>query len=288
MDTQKMSVSQIKDYIVKNYSIPIEQINAVKGKSNLLNLMASLAHGIVPDLVENDDIDFKLPETTTEIPVKTAESIPDINSAEWSDYILSQLSEDEKDQGYPKADGLRRLVEKYIGRIMLINSKVVQAPSSNNAYIATVKTTINVLLLHSGQIMTFSACADAVKEFCPKPYNQHLSAIAETRAEGRVYRKLLRLKNTATREEMMSQDTHSDLELITPNQKNIIDILCRSDRLNINVQKLFSRHFQDNKLISKYTFNQASEIGAILSEYQSDLNNIPQEIRGYDAAWRTT
>lgn len=284
MDTQKMSVSQIKDYITKNYDIPIEQINNIKGKSNLLNLISSLDNDLVPNL---NDIDFKIPENSTEIPEVTTEIIPDINSAEWSDYVLSQLSEDEKDQGYPKADGLRRLVEKYIGRIILINSKVVQAPSSNNAYIATVKTTINVLL-HNGQIITFSACADAVKEFCPKPYNQHLSAIAETRAEGRVYRKLLRLKNTATREEMMSQDMHSDLELITPNQKNIIDILCRNDRLNINVQKLFSQHFKDNKPISKYTFNQASEIGTILSEYQSDLNSIPQEIRGYDAAWRST
>lgn len=282
MDTTKKSVQEIKKYIQDSYNIDMSVLNNLKGKSNLVTFLKSLEkHDDQKlDIVEiTDMIKSKKIEYNT-VPEEQIESLTP-TSPKWSESVLSNLADDEKDQGYPKSDGLRRLVEDFICPIKSIDTFVVQTPREDNNWTSTVKTTI---YLENGS--QYSAVADAVRQYCSKPYDQHLSAIAETRAEGRAYRKILRLKNTATHEEISGETEAGSSQLINQNQKNLIDILCQ--RLDIHPKKLFDYQFKENKLdeISKYTHYQAAEMGALLSNYQSDINLIPSEIKGYDASWK--
>lgn len=277
MDTTKKTVNEIREYLEKNYNVDVSVLNTLKGKSNLVNLLKTLEETDAPniDIINNMTID-----NNEKLNPLKEEEVTSVHP-KWSEYVLNHLLDDEKDQGYPKSDGLRRLVEYFIAPIKQIDSIVIQTPREDNNWTSTVRTTI--FLTNNTQ---YSACADAVKQYCPKPYDQHLTAIAETRAEGRAYRKILRLKNTATREEMSGDSPIDSNELINENQKVLIDIMCA--RLDINVKKLFDSYFLDNKQdnILKYTHAQAAEIGAVLSKYQADTNSIPTNLLGYDASWK--
>lgn len=288
MDTAKKSVQEIKKHIKDSYNIDMSVLNNLKGKSNLVTFLKSLekhddkSESSMDNTNDNiDNIVYGIQSTHKEsLKLEPIEPLTP-TSPKWSESILNNLADDEKDQGYPKSDGLRRLVEDFICPIKSIDTVVIQTPREDNNWTSTVKT---IIYLENGS--QYSAVADAVRQYCPKPYDQHLSAIAETRAEGRAYRKILRLKNTATHEEISGETEAGSSQLINQNQKNLIDILCQ--RLDIHPKKLFDYQFKENKLddISKYTHYQAAEMGALLSNYQSDIKLIPVEIQGYDASWK--
>lgn len=196
----------------------------------------------------------------------------------WSEYILSKLTDDEKEDTYPRADGLRRLVEQEISPIVSIETNIIQAPQNGNNMTSTVRTTIR---LANGE--KYDAVTDVQKDDCISPYNQHISAIAETRAEGRAYRKILRLKNTVTKEEMVDGKPVSE-DNISKNQIFLIDNL--SSRLDINVEKLLNLLFQDKikTNISSYSHDDGILIAQKLNELQS--KSVPEDLKGYIPAWK--
>ena len=61
------------------------------------------------------------------------------NDIEWTDHVLSLLSDDEKIMGNPTTDGLRRIFEIALNCIITdSSSSVVQSPSPENEKRATV------------------------------------------------------------------------------------------------------------------------------------------------------
>lgn len=299
LNTKQMSVAEIKDYIVANHGIDKTQVEAIKGKTNLVNFLHSLnkvenseqnkteeAPFDGPEnMLDNDDevgFVFNIPESQKE-EVSQNTTPPQITDPSWTDYVLSQLTDKEKDNDYPKADGLRRLVESLISPITNIETTVIQPPQKDNFMTATVKTRI---YLKNGS--SYEACTDVQKEHLPSPYDKHISAVAETRAEGRAYRKILRLQNVVTKEEMVSENDHDDSEGMNKTQMAFLDIMCKNDRLNINVKKLFHKIYPDKKLenIKSYRYNETTKLYDILSGYQDNMDNIPSDIRGYDPSWR--
>jgi hypothetical protein len=292
LNTKQMTVEEIRKHIVSTHNVDPQVLLNIKGKSNLVNFLLSLEKSEPEEVFETKEMDMDEEIDEFELllqptPVLTAEtvgkSIPDRTDPEWTEYVLAQLTDKEKEKDYPKADGLRRLVEKLIGPINKIYTTVIQPPQKDNFMTATIKTTVE---LADGS--SYDACTDVQKEHLQHPFDKHISAIAETRAEGRAYRKILRLQNIVTQEEMVTESGQRDQNKMSTMQIAFIDLMCNNTRLNINVRKIFDSNFADKKLdnIKNYSNEDVAKICSILSEYQADLSKIPADIRGYKPTWK--
>jgi hypothetical protein len=238
-------------------------------------------------LDENQEsLDQKLEEKLT----------PTIHDIEWTDYVLSFLTEDEKIMGNPTTDGLRRIFEKVMdSEIMEATTKVDQTPSRDNEMRATVtfslifksnKETESRLGIYNSKLVT--GAADVYWGNCDKVFRNHPVAVAETRAEGRALRRALRLRKVVAAEEVASEiEDHPDainVSKITNNQINFIDVMAK--RLDINVKKMLNQ-ILDIKEENVYNieYEDAVKVASVLAEYQQK-DNAPEEILGFDANWR--
>jgi hypothetical protein len=222
--------------------------------------------------------------------------IPSIHDIEWTDYVLSMLSDDEKIIGKPTTDGLRRIFEKVINcRVIGSKSQVTQNPEPNNEKRATVVHSITYRRLNQTPndqddlyTVVVDGAADVYWGNCDKVYRNHPVAVAETRAEGRALRRALRLRKVISAEEMVeSVDDHPDqnsVNKITNNQINFIDVIAQ--RLNINVSKLLETNGLDYKNI--YNISHEDAVGVIrnLSKFQQDISLISEDIKPYSAEWK--
>ena len=223
-------------------------------------------------------------------------AIPTIHDIEWTDYVLSQLTDDEKIMGNPTTDGLRRIFEKVMDcEIMEATTKVDQTPSRDNEMRATVTFSLTFkpntatesgLGLYNTKLVT--GAADVYWGNCDKIFRNHPVAVAETRAEGRALRRALRLRKVVAAEEIAEEIeddiTGHSIDKITNNQINFIDVM--SKRLDVNVKKMLEKEFDNTEEnIYNITYDTAVKIAGKLAEYQQqDL--VPDEVFGFDSNWK--
>lgn len=219
--------------------------------------------------------------------------IPAIHDIEWTDYVLSFLTDDEKIMGNPTTDGLRRIFEKVMDcQIIESESKVVQCPSRENEMRATVQFTLtfkpNVSTTAFIDSRSVSGCADVYWGNCDKVFRNHPVAVAETRAEGRALRRALRLRKVVAAEEIATEiEDHPDantINKITNNQINFIDVMAQ--RLNINVVKLFKDHKLEQENVYDILHQEAVDVIRSLSKYQQNISDIPESILDYSSDWK--
>lgn len=216
------------------------------------------------------------------------------NDIGWTDYVLGLLSDDEKIKGNPTTDGLRRIFEKVINcTVIHINTDVVQAPSPENEKRATVVYRIDYVLNESSvpeaiKYRSVTGAADVYWGNCDKIYRNHPVAVAETRAEGRALRKALRLRKVIAAEEMVEEiDDHPDansVNKITNNQINFIDVI--GQRLNIDIKKLLKSNGLESDNVYSLQHDNAVDIIRLLSRYQQNTSEIPENILGYTNEWK--
>lgn len=222
-------------------------------------------------------------------------NIPKITELEWTDYVLSLLSEDEKIMGNPTTDGLRRVFEIAMNaRIISSTSQVVQSPSPENEKRATVCHSLTFRLNPEStdpeglNLLTVDGSADVYWGNCDKIFRNHPVAVAETRAEGRALRRALRLRKVVAAEEIAKDiEDHPDensVSKISNNQINFIDVM--SQRLNINVIKLLENHNIKTDNVYDILHENAVDIIRLLSKYQQNLTEIPENITGYSKDWK--
>jgi len=217
------------------------------------------------------------------------------NDIEWTDHVLSLLSDDEKIGGNPTTDGLRRIFEVALNCVVIDSlSEVVQSPSPDNEKRATVVHRVSYVLntsVSSEQNLNYrsvSGAADVYWGNCDKIYRNHPVAVAETRAEGRALRRALKLRKVVAAEELAKDiDDHPDansVNKISSNQINFIDLI--SKRLDINVNNMLESFGYTEKNV--YNIEHGDAIGIIksLSSYQQDISTISENIKGYDANWK--
>jgi hypothetical protein len=218
---------------------------------------------------------------------------PTFNDIEWTDYVLSLLSDDEKISGNPTTDGLRRVFETALNCTVLdATSEVVQSPSRDNENRATVTHTLHYYLNDESmskelKYRSVSGAADVYWGNCDKVYRNHPVAVAETRAEGRALRRALKLRKVVAAEELAKDiedhPDHDTINKITNNQINFMDVLAK--RLNINIIKLLDSLAIDNQNIYNISYEDAVKTVTALSGFQQ-TNDIPQTIIGYDPNWK--
>lgn len=217
------------------------------------------------------------------------------NDLEWTDYVLELLTDDEKINGNPTTDGLRRIFELALKcRMVSSQTKVVQSPEPNNEKRATVVHSITYRLsseaadIHNLNLVTVDGAADVYWGNCDKIFRNHPVAVAETRAEGRALRRALKLRKVVAAEELAKDiEDHPDensVSKITNNQINFIDVIAK--RLNINVTKLLENNGLVNDNIYTLLHEDAVTVIRLLSKYQQDMSQIPQDILTYNSEWK--
>jgi hypothetical protein len=241
-------------------------------------------------MVKNKKEETKVEEITTEVK-KTVTP----NDLDWTDHVLSLLSDDEKISGNPTTDGLRRIFEVALNcRVMSSTTHIAQSPEPNNEKRATVVHSLTYFLNNGTTDMpelntvTVDGAADVYWGNCDKVYRNHPVAVAETRAEGRALRRALKLRKVVAAEELSKDiEDHPDqdsVSKITNNQINFIDVMAK--RLNINVTKLLEQNNLESKNIYVLSHEDAVSIIRLLSSYQQNMGNIADNILGYINEWK--
>lgn len=225
----------------------------------------------------------------------TINKVITIHDIEWTDHVLSLLTDDEKINGNPTTDGLRRIFEIALNcRVLGSTTQVAQSPSPENEKRATVVHSITYRLnpedpdTNNLNTLVVEGAADVYWGNCDKIYRNHPVAVAETRAEGRALRRGLRLRKVVAAEEIAKDiEDHPDslnVGKISSNQINFIDVI--SKRININVKNLLSKLAIDHSNVYDISHENAVIVLRELSKLQQNLSDIPSDIMGYDSNWR--
>ena len=294
-----MTVAELRKKLKEEHGFTDEEVNV---KKNILKAKLALAESqsevfdqaeMEDDIVgENKDEDVEIQNVTEEEPVV----IPNIDSPEWSDYVMTHFQDDEMDNGHPTCDGLRRVTELLIGPIVGRKVNVIQAPSKNNYGTSTVCCTVTVMnnmpnhILYQ-QIIHEEDAADVNKYNTQEPYHMHATATATTRAEARALRKILRLRTVIAAEELADDGVISDYgdiwkpdDQIDEEQISLLDVV--SERCDVNVLDYVNSGEKQYKNIKEVSKTKASEMIQHLNKIQQGKSEQPVGVGTYDANWR--
>lgn len=218
---------------------------------------------------------------------------PTPNDYEWTDYVLSLLKDNEKIDGNPTTDGLRRIFETVMDcEVISSVSDVLQVPEPNNDRRCTVIHTITFISNTKNpdeyaSTRVFTGASDSYWGNTDSVFRAHPVAVAETKAEGRALRRAMKLTKVITADEKASETEHFDgdsVDKITVDQLSFINNL--ASRLNINVRSLFDNMNIDHSDIKKILHKEGVSIIQKLNLYQREKDSIPNELIGYNAEWR--
>lgn len=212
---------------------------------------------------------------------------PKITDRDWNEYVLSHFGPDELADGNPTVDGLRRVAELLLGPIVVGEAKVIQSPNPQNdsrcvvEYTCTIKT-------NYGDITQRSA-ADCYPGNCDHRFAVYSSAIAETRAEGRSLRKLLKLRKVIAAEEagLVPLEETGVNGKITPTQMNFIETLCKRNDINVVAYLGGAKDFNFNGKLEEIPYKSAVAVISHLSEMQRQQSSINVKFKGYNPNWRS-
>lgn len=216
---------------------------------------------------------------------KEEKKIPTQNDVEWTDYVLSLLTEEEKIKGNPTTDGLRRVFETAMrAKISHSRTDVIQTPSPDNGQRATVVVSIQYTL--EGSVFSVDGASDAFWGNTDKLFRNHPVAVAETKAEGRALRRALKLRKVVTADEIaedVEDITGENADKIEKSQIAFINNL--GLKTDINVLNLLDSMEINRDNIKKISHKDAVAVVRKLSEFQRDLSSIPLSLRGFNPDW---
>ena len=244
------------------------------------------------------DVELESPmNTDTSVKDFIDDGRPAITDPGWNDYVLQMFEPEEMYNKMPLCNGLRRVAELLMGRIVFSGPVQVFPPADGNELGRS--TVIWKIEFDDGSI--FCDVADSWEGNTDDTFCVFNTATAATRAEGRALRKALRLKTVAA-EEMTKKNTASivrsisqtkamantdgeydDSSRMTDPQARFIDGKCK--QLNIDVEAFFKEVF-DTNVKRKVTKSQASDAIQLLGgDYQKDKSLITN-FMGYKSDWR--
>jgi hypothetical protein len=208
---------------------------------------------------------------------------------------VSQFADEELENGAPTCDGLRRVTENVLGPIEKVEIIKNDTPNVNNKGNATVVVgvTISRVLLEGhprhGSYIYVEDLADANKLNTPEEIFKHPSATAGTRAESRVYRKMLRLRKVLTAEELASNESTLEEEWspstpITEQQITVIDMLCK--RTNMNISDFINCGDSKYVCVEQVSEQSAQKMLQYLNRIQRKDAERPDDVGEYDENWK--
>lgn len=215
--------------------------------------------------------------------------------SEWTKFVLSHFSEDEKEGENPRVEGLRRVSELLIGEIIEEGCDLISPPTFDNGMRACVKAWVVFLVRNkNGKIYTeHTKKVEALADCCPDnsfdddslkiSFSKFPTALAETRAKGRVFRSALKLKRIVCAEETNKiskiQNEGTDEESIQVGAMTNIRLL--TDRYNVSIPKLL-KYLELQEGDSPSDLKQLKQTEAlIVQKHLSSLGNgnVPDQIK---------
>ena len=127
---------------------------------------------------------------------------------------------------------------------------------------------------------------DVLYDKIPYPFNTHLVATADTRAEGKALRRALKIR-VVTAEELQNQDEDDVMaseEGMNDQQILALNQMCK--RLNISVAKFVKLQYNEVKVINDVSNMEARVLIGQLSGFQRKPKSIEKKIKGYDDNWK--
>lgn len=220
---------------------------------------------------------------------------PEFNSEKWSEWVISQFADDELENGAPTCDGLRRVAENVLGPISKVEVIKNDTPSSSNKGNATVVVGVTISPVHLeghpryGYDIYVEDLADANRLNTPEEIFKHPSATAGTRAESRVYRKMLRLRKVLTAEELASNESNLEEDWspstpITEQQITVIEMLCK--RTDMNVLEFINCGDSKYVCIEQISEQSAQKMLQYLNRIQRKDAARPDDVGSYDDNWK--
>mgnify|MGYP001326241820 CR=1 FL=1 len=282
IDTTKLKVDEIRQILVKEYQYEQEKVDEIKGKGKLVELLQNeVASDTFSDILDEASIVDSDPVGTlshgasvNEEAVGQDEEAPSINDPEWTDYVLSQLTENEIQGGKPTVHGLRRITEAAYGEVVQSLTNVIQLPDTGNNNRATVKVTLTVDR-YDDKTVQFEGACDVNHSNTEAAYARHPVATAESRAEARAYKKMLRL-NILTAEETVDDTLIDDPgDKIRPQQEKMINVL--SERLSVNLDKLLDKWNLTPDTLGLTNHSTAKDICGTINSFQT--TGVPEQYR---------
>lgn len=212
-------------------------------------------------------------------------------SLDWHPFVMSLLDETEIVEGFPKADGLRRVGEMLLGDIIYSTPTEVVPVNGNGVGRATVTYAVT-FKWWDGTERTYADSADCFEGNINEEFIVFSLATAVTRAEGRALRKALKLK-VCTAEEISDKAkitphkgnaTPTNDSMVTEPQIKFMNAKCKA--LNINVMELLNSGDERYSSVEQVSKKQCSAFITLLGEYGSGQKDIPESIVNYQENWR--
>lgn len=224
-------------------------------------------------------------EEPTPTPVDDNPKRPNEYDPGWSEYILDHMSDNELIKGSPTVDGLRRATEKCFGEILQSKSEIIEVPTRQNNK-CTIKHSLTIRKYSTDSVIEVDGCVDVLYDKIPYPFNTHLVATADTRAEGKALRRALKIR-VVTAEELQNQDEDDVMaseEGMNDQQILALNQMCK--RLNISVAKFVKLQYNEVKVINDVSNMEARVLIGQLSGFQRKPKSIEKKIKGYDDNWK--
>lgn len=251
---------------------------------------------VVDMIVEEEVVDELKPMEDTEPEVQhkiefgnglqVEEQPPDINDPKWTDYVMDELLlKQEKKEGSPTTDGLRRVANILFNNQLSYEIKVHQ--STPNFASAT-----SIITTYRGSVpITYCGSAECHEHNTDSPYNKYPLATAETRAEGRALKRLLNLK-VLTAEETSKVASIHDIEVEEDVNKPITDIQIRAierfcKKANVDVKFAIDNLVGVYNSIREVSHPQALQVHASLNEWVNNKDQIPEGSKEFNEGWRS-
>jgi len=240
------------------------------------------------DIMESNEVEIVADNTDTKQSQETVEELmtkPSRTDFEWHDYIMQQFHDAELMNGCPKVDGLRRLVEKFIGQIVTTGVEIVQTPCPENHERASVIYSATIIDSDNEYApITYTDAADCYKGNALDEYGKHPVALATTRAEARVLRKVLKLRTIAAEEQtsdIVNVIDKDNTDKITQEQVKTIMVLAERTGIDINALLKHNEKEEISSLGNILDATQAigTSILTILSVFQGEPGLIPAIIK---------
>ena len=211
-------------------------------------------------------------------------------SLDWHPFVMSLLDPTELNEGFPKADGLRRVGELLLGDIVDSKPLEVIPVNGNGVGRATVSYSVT-FKWWDDSTRTYADAADCFEGNINDEFIVFSLATAVTRAEGRALRKALKLK-VCTAEEISdkvkvkpktSSNGGNDTSITEP-QIKFMNAKCKA--LNINVMELLNSGDERYEKVEQVAKKKCSEFITLLGEFGSGDKDIPETIVNYQENWR--
>ncbi len=220
---------------------------------------------------------------------------PSMTDPAWQDFVMSKFAPGECDpDGRPMVHGLRRVTHLLLGPTLESGVSVVQSPdyaAGRMTRAAVVEYCVKILMCRLEEpgpdepyAVLFSDAADVHEGNTDGNFVRFGTPTAATRAEARTLRKALRLRGAASEEctKVPAPGAPAD-GLINDTQVNFINVLAR--RLDVNAMAFVNAGKRHYRGLREVPYETAQVMLETISGFQTDPENIPADLKGYDPDW---